>query len=43
MKNKSDNFKKASVINITKYKIMWLIKVVWGALNKGFDTFIGWM
>ncbi len=43
MKNKRDNFKKASVINITKYKIMWLIKVVWVALNKGFDTFIRWM
>lgn len=41
MKNKK--FKKVTFFNYLKFKVKWVVKVIWVALNKGFDTFIGWM
>ena len=36
-------FKKASFWQIVKFKIIWLIKILWLCLNKPFDLLEKWM
>ena len=38
----NENFKKASVINIIKFKIKWALKVVWYCINKPIDLLLEW-
>jgi len=38
----NENFKKASVINIAKFKIKWVARAVWYCINKPFDILMEW-
>ena len=37
MKNESDDFKKASVMKVIKFKVKWLLKFIWYCINKPLD------
>ena len=34
---KNKNFKKATFLDVAKFKIIWLIKILWLCVNKPFD------
>lgn len=36
----NEDFKKASFWQIVKFKIIWLIKILWLCVNKPFDLLI---
>ena len=39
----NENFKKASVINIFKFKIKWVLKVAWYCINRPVDILMEWV
>ncbi|WP_338950113.1 hypothetical protein [Fusobacterium nucleatum] len=39
----NDDFKKANIVNVIKYKIRWLLKVFWYSINKPLDILMEWM
>jgi hypothetical protein len=41
MKNKK--FKKVTFLNYLKFKIKWVLKVLWYCINRPFDILMGWM
>lgn len=36
----NEDFKKASIGNIIKFKIIWIVKILWLCVNKPFDLLI---
>ena len=34
---KDKNFKKATFLDVAKFKIIWILKILWLCLNKPFD------
>ena len=37
------NFKKATFLDVTKFKIIWILKILWLCVNKPFDLLEKWM
>mgnify|MGYP000881008604 CR=1 FL=1 len=42
MENKSDDFKKASVMNVIKFKVKWLLKLIWYCINRPIEILLEW-
>ena len=41
--NEDETFARATLVNVIKYKIRWLLKVFWYGLNKPLDILLEWM
>lgn len=39
--NKDENFAKASLKDVIKYKVKWLLKTLWFCINRPFDILMG--
>ncbi|WP_261786449.1 hypothetical protein [Fusobacterium nucleatum] len=42
MENKSDDFKKASVMKVIKFKVKWLLKLIWYCINRPIEILLKW-
>ena len=40
---KKKNFKKVTFFNYLKFKVKWLLKVVWYCINKPLDILLKWI
>ena len=40
MENKSDDFKKASVMKVIKFKVKWLLKLIWYSINRPIEILL---
>ena len=43
MENKSDDFKKASVMKVIKFKVKWLLKLIWYCINRPIEILLEWV
>lgn len=39
----NENFAKATVIDVIKFKIKWVLKLIWFCINKPLDILLEWM
>lgn len=42
MENKSDDFKKASVMKVVKFKVKWLLKLILYCINRPIEILLEW-
>ena len=40
---KDKNFKKATFLDVAKFKIIWIVKILWFCINYPFDLLEKWM
>ena len=41
--NEDETFARATLLDLIKYKIKWLLKTIWVCINKPFDILMEWM
>lgn len=39
----NENFAKATAIDVIKFKIKWVLKLIWFCINKPLDILLEWM
>lgn len=41
--NKDENFARASLKDVVKFKVIFLFKLIWYCINKPLDTLLKWV